>query len=88
MEWNWHGCNSVRGRVSSNNVVNLKCPNCETTIYSRVHRLCRACGFALPAELLLTDAEIHHFEEKMREEKNAQLEVDQDVASPTFSGTI
>jgi transcription initiation factor TFIIIB Brf1 subunit/transcription initiation factor TFIIB len=59
--------------------MSFKCPNCQTTLYSRVHRLCQACGVALPAELLLPEAEIRHFEEKMEREKKAMLEADKNI---------
>ena len=56
-----------------------KCPNCQTTLYSRVHRVCRACGSALPAELLLPEAQIRQFEEKMERERKDALEADKNI---------
>lgn len=67
--------------------MSVKCPSCQTTIYSRVHRLCRTCGAALPAELLLPEAEIRRFEEKMEQEKKSTLEADKniDTAGPDIN---
>jgi hypothetical protein len=54
--------------------MSFKCPNCATTLHSRVHRLCGTCGVPLPAELLMPEAEIRLFEEKIEREKKAMLE--------------
>jgi hypothetical protein len=56
-------------------------------LYSRVHRACRACGVALPAELLLPEAEIRRFEEKIEREKKSTLEADKniDIAGPDIN---
>jgi hypothetical protein len=59
--------------------MSFKCPNCQTMLYSRVHRICRACGVSLPAELLLPEAEIRHFEERMKREKKEMLEEDKNI---------
>jgi hypothetical protein len=55
-----------------------------------VHRLCHACGFALPAELLLSEQQIRHFEEKMEREKKAKLEADKniDTSGPPAWGIV
>ena len=47
-----------------------------------MHRLCRACGAPLPAELLLPEGQIRHFEEKMEREKKAQLDEDMNLQMP------
>ena len=59
--------------------MSFKCPNCEATLHSRVHRLCLACGVALPAELLLPENQIRYFEEKSRREREAEREADSNV---------
>ena len=59
--------------------MSFKCPNCQTTLHSRVHRLCRACGVVLPAELLMPEAQIRYFEEKMEREKKAMLEANKNI---------
>ena len=59
--------------------MSFKCPNCQTTLYSRVHRLCQACGVALPPELLLPEADILRFEEKMKQQKKDMLEAQRNV---------
>ena len=56
-----------------------KCPNCQTVLYNHADRRCRVCGIALPAELLLPEAEIRCFEEKMEREKKAMLEADKNI---------
>jgi transcription initiation factor TFIIIB Brf1 subunit/transcription initiation factor TFIIB len=56
--------------------VKYECPNCETEIYNRAQRLCRACGFKLPAELLLSEIEIRHFEEREAAERKANCAVE------------
>ena len=61
-------------------LVELKCPNCETPIYNRAQRHCRACGFELPAEFLLPDAQIRSFEESTERERKARCAPD--VAMP------
>jgi transcription initiation factor TFIIIB Brf1 subunit/transcription initiation factor TFIIB len=68
--------------------MSFKCPNCETKLYSKVHRLCHACGFALPAELLLSEIQIRRFEERMEREKKAKLEADKnlDTSGPPMWG--
>jgi hypothetical protein len=59
--------------------MSFKCPNCKVKIYSRALRRCRACGFELPAELLLSEAQIRYHEEKMEREKKAMLEADKNI---------
>ena len=63
-------------------LVNLKCPSCETEIYNRAQRHCRACGHELPAEFLLPDAQIRHFEESIERDRKANCEAD--VAMPVI----
>jgi ribosomal protein L37E len=60
--------------------VKFKCPNCETEIYNRAQKTCRACGFELPAELLLSDAQIRHFEESVERDRKTNCAAD--VAMP------
>lgn len=53
-----------------------KCPSCETEIFNRAQRLCRVCGFTLPAELLLSEAEIRGSEKRAEQERKANCAVD------------
>ena len=59
--------------------MSFKCPNCQTVLYNRADRHCSICGVMLPAELLLSEAEIRHFEEKREREKKAMLEADKNI---------
>lgn len=59
--------------------MSFKCPNCETTLYSRVHRICQPCGATLPAELLLPEAEIRHFEAQREREKKSRFEAARNI---------
>ena len=61
-----------------------KCPNCETELYNRAQRLCRACGHALPADVLLSEVELRRFEESEAEQRKANrtVEVNLPVAIP------
>lgn len=47
--------------------------------------LCRACGVALPAELLLPEDQIRYFEEKAKRERTADREADSNVQKPDSS---
>lgn len=47
------------------NAKRKKCPSCKTEIYNRAERHCRVCGFNLPAEFLLSEAEIRSHEAKI-----------------------
>jgi hypothetical protein len=67
----------------------LKCPNCQAKIYSRAHRVCYACGVALPAEFLLPEALIRSTEEKAKQDLKAELEADnRERISDTLGGEI
>jgi transcription initiation factor TFIIIB Brf1 subunit/transcription initiation factor TFIIB len=70
--------------------MSFKCPTCQTTLYSRVHRLCQPCGAVLPAELLLPEAEIRHFEQTMEQQKRSRFEADRniDVRVPDISNFV
>jgi hypothetical protein len=57
--------------------MSFECPNWQTKLYSRVHRVCRASGYL--SELLLSEAEIRHHEEKLEREKKAKLEAHKNV---------
>jgi transcription initiation factor TFIIIB Brf1 subunit/transcription initiation factor TFIIB len=51
----------------------LKCPRCQSIIYSRRHNVCGKCGAVLPKELLLTEAQIKDLDgERAREKKRAR----------------
>jgi transcription initiation factor TFIIIB Brf1 subunit/transcription initiation factor TFIIB len=51
----------------------FKCPQCQCVIYSRKHKVCGNCGATLPAELLLTKAQVEALEkERARERKRAR----------------
>jgi transcription initiation factor TFIIIB Brf1 subunit/transcription initiation factor TFIIB len=54
--------------------MSFKCPNCQTEIYSRASRACLTCGAVLPAELLLSDAQIRHYEELADQERKARVD--------------
>jgi hypothetical protein len=70
------------------------CPACSRAILSRRNKLCGFCGEPLPAELLLTPAQIEKIEAaeraralaaKLREEKRAEA-ARRIAASMDFSG--
>jgi hypothetical protein len=41
--------------------------------------VCRACGVAIPSELLLPEEQIRHFEEQSERERKADREADSNV---------
>ena len=47
----------------------LKCPRCESVIYSRSNRLCGLCGEALPEGLLFSAAESRRIKNILNSEK-------------------
>ena len=55
-------------------LMSFKCPSCQTEIYNRASRACLTCGAALPAELLLTEAQIRRYEELAEQERKARVE--------------
>ena len=57
----------------------VKCPNCQTRIYSRAHKVCHTCGFALPPELLLPESQIRSIEGNGMRELKAELEADRNI---------
>jgi hypothetical protein len=69
--------------------MSFKCPNCQTKIYNRAHKVCHICGAALPPELLLSKAQIRSTEEKAKRELKAELEADNPTRiSDTLGGEI
>ena len=70
--------------------MSFKCPNCRAEIYNRAERHCRTCGFALPAKLLLPEAEIRHCEERVERErrKNGAVEASRPVARSRTKGWL
>jgi transcription initiation factor TFIIIB Brf1 subunit/transcription initiation factor TFIIB len=61
--------------------MSFKCPNCQTQIFSRAHRVCQTCGVALPPELLLPEAQIRYAEEKAKRDLKAELEADKNLSA-------
>lgn len=63
----------VRGSSYFSRGVYLKgqrcCPNCESIIYSRRHKLCGVCGKALPEDCLFSADEAHSVEALLNEER-------------------
>jgi hypothetical protein len=47
-----------------------------------VHRLCLGCGAPLPADLLLPEDQIRHFEKNMEQKKKAKLGPDANLQMP------
>jgi len=45
------------------------CPSCDSIVYSRRHRLCGACGEALPKDCLFTATEAENVEMLLRTER-------------------
>jgi hypothetical protein len=69
--------------------MSFKCPNCQTRIYSRAHKVCHTSGVALPSEFLLPEAQIHSTEEKAKRDLKAELEADNTTRiSDTLGGEI
>lgn len=70
--------------------MSFQCPQCQTQLHSRVHRICQACGTALPAELLLPEAQIRHYEALMEREKNSRFEAARniDTRPPDISSSV
>ena len=58
----------------------MDCPNCHRLIYSRQHKNCGYCGTALPAELLLTPAELAALKSEQREidERLARMKAEEE----------
>ena len=48
----------------------VRCPSCQTIVYTRRHRLCAVCSEPLPHELLFTIAEADRIEGLLREERD------------------
>jgi hypothetical protein len=47
----------------------LRCPECDSILYTRRHKLCGVCGAELPGELLFTAQEASRVEELLRTEQ-------------------
>ncbi len=47
----------------------LRCPACDSILYSRRHRLCGVCGAGLPEELLFSVAEAFRVQALVRTEQ-------------------
>ena len=62
--------------------MSFNCPNCQTFIYNRARRVCRTCGEVLPAEFLLSEAEIRYFEQQSERERKADLEALSNLGIP------
>ena len=62
--------------------MSFKCPNCQTSLYSRAHRLCVNCGVPLPPDLLLPEGQVRHFEKNLEQEKEARLAEDSNLKLP------
>jgi len=69
-------------RHSINYFMSFKCPNCETVIYSRAHKVCHTCGIALPQEFLLPESQIRHVEQSAERERKADRESDLNLKMP------
>jgi hypothetical protein len=47
----------------------LRCPACDSILYTRRHKLCGVCGEELPGELLFTDLEASRVKALLRTEQ-------------------
>ena len=47
----------------------LRCPHCDSVIYSRRHKLCGSCSRELPEELLFNSVEAERLENLLRTEQ-------------------
>jgi hypothetical protein len=67
-------------------VMEFKCPACQSIIYSRKQKVCGQCGAALPPEMLLTDAQIRFFEgeQKKADKRARESGIQIDPGGPTF----
>lgn len=52
------------------NSTDLRCPHCDSIIYSRRHKLCGVCAEELPTEVLFTEGESAHIKGLLREEQH------------------
>jgi hypothetical protein len=52
----------------------FKCPNCQSVIYSRRHKVCGQCGAELPKDLLLTTAQVEALDKQRAAEKKRARE--------------